>query len=297
MRAYLETIKKHATKAGVASGATVLLLFWFLAQTGAITIISHSGDMACAGTIEDPCIAEISFTANEDIYIYPFSSPDPWGRNTPFEFTPSLEDWKLQRSWGDGWRTIDLNKTWNKNVKYAIKFSKGKNYTVRILGYKHNPQDEVKWAVPSANLDPVWMGKSNAYFTNHELYNISGTIIIKSDGKTQVSMTAVKSKILMTTSKNKATFIITETEKHPEIRFSDVVGWWNETRVPDAVLMPYWNRDTGLIFLNNTGTITVLQFKPGDVQNFIYTPNDKQLRVVLKSSSVMNITSEEGWLI
>ena len=141
-------------------------LFAYLAMTGAITPLGYSGDSICAGTIEDPCYAYINFTANEDIFIYP-TDYDPWGRETPMEFEPQLKSWYMQRSWGSGWRTIPLNKTCTgtwcglsnaaDERKFSIAFREGRNYSIRIVAYKNNPSDDIKWSAFDV-IDPYWLG-------------------------------------------------------------------------------------------------------------------------------------------
>jgi len=68
-RIYIETIKKWATKIGIAGGTVVALIFSYLIFMNYITVISHSGDMVCAGTIEDSCLADMKFLANENIFL------------------------------------------------------------------------------------------------------------------------------------------------------------------------------------------------------------------------------------
>lgn len=165
-RIYTETVKKWLIGIGASGGTIIGSIFLYLALTGAIEITGYSGDMVCAGTIEDPCYAYINFTANEDIFIYPIDY-DPWGRNTPFEFDPAIKSWILQRSWGSGWRTIPLNKsctgTWcglsNKDDKrvFSIAFREGRSYQIRIIGYKYNPTDIIKWGAFD-EIDPKWLG-------------------------------------------------------------------------------------------------------------------------------------------
>jgi len=141
-------------------------LFAYLTAVGAITPISHSGDTVCSGTLDDPCYAYMSFTANEDIFIYP-QDYDPWGRETPFDFQPQLKSWTLQRSWGTGWRNIPLNQsctgTWcglsNSNDKrvFSYAFREGRNYSIRIVAYKNNPSDVIKWGAFDDIIDPYWI--------------------------------------------------------------------------------------------------------------------------------------------
>ena len=171
-RVYSESVKKWAKGAGITSGTLIGLTFMYLFAIGAISNVSYSGDMVCAGTIEDPCYAFINFTANEDIFIYPFEGvPDPWGRDTLFSFDPNVKSWKLERSWGDGWREIPLNKsctgTWcglsnsEDERKFSVAFREGKNYSLRITAYKNNPSDTIKWGAFSGvdGIDPYWLGE------------------------------------------------------------------------------------------------------------------------------------------
>ena len=70
----------------------------------------------------------------------PGESHDPWGRDTPFNFDPNVKEWKLQRSWGKGWRDIPLNKsctgTWcglsnaDDERKFSVAFREGKDYQI-----------------------------------------------------------------------------------------------------------------------------------------------------------------------
>ena len=180
-RVYSESVKKflleHKIESGVGIAGTLIGgIFLYLSMIGAIDVLGYSGDMRCAGTIEDPCYAYINFTANEDIFIYPIDY-DPWGRNTPFEFNPNVKSWKLQRSWGKSWRNIPLDKsctgTWcglsNKDDKrkFSVAFREGKTYQIRIVAYKNNPSDTIKWGAFD-EIDPIWLPVEK----DKDIYNI-----------------------------------------------------------------------------------------------------------------------------
>lgn len=164
-RIYWESIKKWAIRLGIPSASIVFLLFVYLQSLEIIEVTGYSGDVVCAGTIDEPCYAYINFTPREDVFIYRVGY-DPWGRNTPFNFSDGIKDWKLQRSWGKGWRTIPLDTgctgSWcgcywcrkNTTAEYSIVFREGRNYRIRIVAYKEDAFQDVKWGF--ADVDPVW---------------------------------------------------------------------------------------------------------------------------------------------
>ena len=165
---YSTSVKIWAKKFGIPSGIIGSIIFLYILYTifiGAMTIIGYSGNMVCAGTEDDPCYAYINFTVNEDVFWYP-TDYDPWGRNETFGFDPDVKSWVLQRSWGSGWRTIPMDKsctgTWcgapdnTGTVTYSVVWRAGKSYQIRIIGYKNNPKDTIKWSFGS--VDPYWYG-------------------------------------------------------------------------------------------------------------------------------------------
>ena len=168
-RIYWESVKKWAIKAGAPVGAAgFAILFMYLSFLGVIEITGHSGDMICEGTIEDPCLAYINFSVKEDIFIYPMDY-DPWGRDTPFETDKGLKSWKMYRSWGTSWREIKLNQTctdtWcgappkSPNNKYAFAFREGRDYQIKIVAYKEDPTETIKWGF--GPVDPFWYGRGD----------------------------------------------------------------------------------------------------------------------------------------
>ena len=164
-RIYWETIKKWALITRVPVGvAGFALLFMYLSALGVIDVTGYSGDMICAGTLDNPCIALINFSVREDIFIYP-TGYDPYGRDTPFYTDEGLKSWKIYRSWGSGWREIKLNDTctgtWcgapnNKGVKYSFVFREGRDYKIKIVALKEDPTQDIKWGF--GPVDPAWYG-------------------------------------------------------------------------------------------------------------------------------------------
>ena len=167
-RVYTETVKSWGKGLGISGVSLFGLIFMYLIAIGSISNVTYSGDVVCAGTIEDPCYAYINFTAEEDIFIYP-TNYDPWGRDTLFNFDPNVKSWSLERSWGTGWRNIPINitctGTWcgakdNTGCAYSMAFRKDRDYQIRIVAYKNYPTDTLKWGAFSGvdEIDPFWYG-------------------------------------------------------------------------------------------------------------------------------------------
>ena len=176
-RIYFESVKKWAIQNKLPISMTSFsLIFVYLMALGLITDVTYSGDMKCTATewsdVDNLCYAYMNFTAKEDVFIYPLGY-DPWGRNTPFEFSPSVKDWKLQRIWGSGWRDIPLDTgctgTWCGGKKfntvdnpagYSYAFRAGKEYQIRIVAIKSHSAQTIKWWSDDLSVpDPEWAGE------------------------------------------------------------------------------------------------------------------------------------------
>lgn len=159
-------LKKKILGVSAVSVAVVGFIFGFLVFSNSIEILEHSGDMVCAGTKQDPCYAYINFTAKEDVYIYPKNKTGYVSKKDVLwaDFDIPVAKVILQRSWGKSWRTINLSKTWSKKVEYAVKFHKNKTYQIRMIGYKNDPTETIKWGFGVKSLafndyiDPYWYG-------------------------------------------------------------------------------------------------------------------------------------------
>jgi len=183
-KVYTESIKKWAIGIGISGGTLVGLIFLYLALAGAISVPSVYIESVCEGTVENPCLAFINFTANEDVFIYPVDY-DPWGRNTSFEFDTAVKNWTLQRSWGASWRTIPLDKsctgTWcglsnaKDKRKFSIVFREGRDYQLRIVALKYNPWDTIKWSALNGIINLSWNASLNRDVFEEEIYPVCTT--------------------------------------------------------------------------------------------------------------------------
>lgn len=126
------TVAKWAAGAGVA-GTAGYLLVTFLLASGLVSVVDHSGDSYCKGTIEDPCKAVVTLQALKDFTI----DKGDW----QFSSTPKLKQVGLVVNGIDP-------------AKKAVSIKKGQNFTVEIFAYKNSPSDSVKWTL--GPLDPIF---------------------------------------------------------------------------------------------------------------------------------------------
>lgn len=172
-RIYLQSAIAWAISIGlIITGTPVFLYFIYSNEIGAITITSKSWTSFCNATSWteiEICEAYFNFTANEDVFWYP-TDYDPYGRDTPYNFDPSVKEWVFERKWGDGWRKIDLTKpctgTWCGGKKdrsmnvYSVAWRNNKSYETRIRAIKQNKNDNIVWSFGD---EPIWYGIKVTY--------------------------------------------------------------------------------------------------------------------------------------
>jgi len=237
IRVYFNKVKQWAldnkiiTSSGVG-GTLVGILFLYLSAVGAIEITGYSEDVICSGTIDDPCYAYINFTAKEDIFIYPLQY-DPYNRNVGINFDPNIEGWKLYRSWGTGWREIDLNKsctgTWcgasnNKGGTFSVAFREGRDYQLRIEVIKVTPDDNVKWSF--GPVDPTFYGLNDKSLNKvYDLSNRELSFNSKIDDTNQMKIKLDTEQVHSTLSgKNRRVAITTIQNNYGNYPYSSILG-------------------------------------------------------------------------
>jgi len=172
-RVYDTAVKKFLLGAGIPLGIGFI---WLLATLGAITITGASGDMVCRGDDLEPCIAYINFTANMDVFLY--INDTSW-----VSTNQSLDKLVIQRKWGNSWRTIPTDTgctgSWcgklasdtRQYATYSYAFRAGRSYQLRIIGYKKNPTDVIKWGFGDWKtwepVDPVWDADNKDRYLKH----------------------------------------------------------------------------------------------------------------------------------
>jgi len=188
-RIYSSRVKKWATAGGIAGVPLAVLLFWYLTTLGAIDITGISGDSICAGTTEDPCLAFINFSAKEDIFIYP---SEDWSA-TPLYTDVQPKSVEMYRSWGKGWRRINLSKgctgswcgcywcTKSNTAKFSYVFRNNTDYRIKYLVLKDEPDDTIKWGF--GPIDPFWYG------INETVANISVSNNLTMELGSQINVT------------------------------------------------------------------------------------------------------------
>jgi len=101
--------------------------------------ITTSGDITCS-----VCTSYFNITSsNYSLKFYKFDQR--------LTFSPEIKNYTLYRYTYGKWR----------ETKFPINMTKGTLYRFKLVGYKFNPSDKIKWAISSgdAEIDPYWLGE------------------------------------------------------------------------------------------------------------------------------------------
>jgi len=200
--------------AGVLAGVvTVVGLFIALQTIYGFEIIDLTGDFACIGSYEQPCISEFAVKNptkyNVDIYN---------DNQLKMDFSPSIEEYGLfvkdgrctatgacacvlddGRKLGfKGWRCTDFTEATKSrgDVSYVFRFPAYSETIFRLAGIKNMPSDTVKWTFSTKDnnmlgkevLDPVWHSYNGASMMNLSTNGLMKGLIV------DVPLTSVWSK-------------------------------------------------------------------------------------------------------
>ena len=153
---------------GGGSVATIvgLIVWFFLSSSFSVEV---SGDVVCDGDFGDPCEAFYNITSlTHTYYIY---NKD----RVKLNFIPDVKAsysckkdgrysaaWRADRSLapcGIGWREFNWDTTLTKRYFYIEKFTKGKKHQYKLVVFKFNPEDRIKWGgrITGEDIDPVFL--------------------------------------------------------------------------------------------------------------------------------------------
>jgi len=155
---------------GIAGTATlILLIVWFVSS--AHFSVEYEGDKNCFGTYENPCEWGYNITL-VTIPVYYIQNKNL----VQFNFTPEVKEfynckkdgrysasWRADRSLapcGIGWKEFDWKTPLTSKYKYINKFYKGKKQEFKIVVFKFNPEDVIKFGgeIAKSEFDPYFYG-------------------------------------------------------------------------------------------------------------------------------------------
>ena len=133
--------------------ATVVAVLIYLSSIPGVRITT-SGDITCS-----VCTSYFNITSsNYSLKFYKFDQR--------LTFSPEIKNYTLYRYTYGKWR----------ETKFPINMTKGTLYRFKLVGYKFNPSDKIKWAISSgdAEIDPYWLGEKEVESNP----NIIGEVIL-----------------------------------------------------------------------------------------------------------------------
>lgn len=150
----------------IGIGTSLIGLFAILTMMG-LQIVDTTGDITCAGTIDDPCVSyfEVRNPTARSIYIYNYDE-------VQLDFSPDIKGYELYVLYYGKWHYTNFTKETRlgnipKDRKYSFVFPRYSIKKFKLVGYKHNPTDDIKWSVGTngAELDPMWKGIKDKSYT------------------------------------------------------------------------------------------------------------------------------------
>lgn len=157
----------------IGTGATVTiigLIIWFFASSH--FDLQVDGDIVCLGTFEEPCEAYFNVTSDITYYLYNKESVN-------LNFIPNVKDSytckrdgrysskvRLDREiypCGVSWREFNFKDPLTDRYKYVEKFQRNKKKEYKLVVFKFNPEDEIKWGgkITGEDIDPKFLAPYN----------------------------------------------------------------------------------------------------------------------------------------
>ena len=157
---------------GTGATATIvgLIVWFFLSSNFSVEV---SGDAACAGTYDEPCEAYYNITSTN--FIYYIYNKDKVNLNFIPEvkssysckkdnrFTSKARENRELYPCGVGYREFDWKTPLTNKSSYVEKFEKGKKQEYKLVVFKFNSTDEIKWGgeITGESIDPIFFGVYN----------------------------------------------------------------------------------------------------------------------------------------
>ena len=158
---------------GIGGTATIIgLILWFV-LSGNFDVQIDLSDKICAGTAQEPCEAGFNITSTKYIYyLYNKESVD-------LSFIPEVKEVYICKKdnrytsssranrelypCGIGFREFDFKTPLTSKASYVEKFEKGVKKEYKLVVFKFNPTDDIKWGgeIAGDKFDPYFFGDWN----------------------------------------------------------------------------------------------------------------------------------------
>ena len=165
----MESRTKYITRTFISGGIIALITWFALSYHFDVQI---SGDIVCAGTFEEPCEASYNITLTNPLlkafYIRNNEAID-------LVFIPDVKtsysckkDGRFRSAkrvdrevypCGIGWRNFTWKDPLTSRYKYIEKFNRNKKHEYKLVVFKNDPSDEIKWGgkITGEEFDPKFL--------------------------------------------------------------------------------------------------------------------------------------------
>ncbi len=148
----------------------VVLLGWFMGSDH-FDVEINLNNITCRGDFSEPCEVPYNITLKTLPYFYIRNS-----QSLVLNFSPDVKgfysckkDGRMKATWrndrslapcGIGWKEFDWKTPLTTRYKYINKFYKNKKQEFKLVIFKFNPTDEIKWGgkITGEEFDPIFYG-------------------------------------------------------------------------------------------------------------------------------------------
>jgi len=164
----MATRTKYITASIISAGIIGLVTWFFISSHFTVQL---GGDVVCAGTFKDPCEWQYNITLTSALKAFYIRHNDAvdliflpdvkaaYNCKRDGRFRAAKRANREEYPCGIGWREFTWRDPLTERYKYIEKFTRNKKHEYKLVVFKHNPSDEIKFggSITKEEFDPKFL--------------------------------------------------------------------------------------------------------------------------------------------